>query len=327
MPDLNSHYFWHQPLTTRFVQQRQQQRMAHAILLSGEAGLAKTAFSGRLAAGMLCINPEDSLPCGHCHSCQLMQADTHPDHLLIQPEEAGKTIKIDQIRTLINKQALTPNVSMHKTVIIHPAHQMTNSAANSLLKLLEEPPTDTFLFLVSSRPHLLPPTIKSRCQHWHMNTPDADATRQWLRETGVVLPDTHTEKLFELAYNAPLRLLELAGDTTVTEMLEHLDADFRALQTQQANPVEMAARWQNYDILLILHYWQRQLVTEIGSQSADGQKARFSDTWALIDCIQDCLKLISSQNNFNKTLLLEDFMVSVMQRRSHSRRLSQEETM
>lgn len=328
MPDLNNDYFWHQPLLTRFSQQRQQQRMAHAILLSGEAGLAKTVLSGRLAAGILCAQPQaDSLPCGQCHSCQLMQADTHPDHLLIEPEEAGKTIKIAQIRELITKQTLTPHVSAHKTVIIYPAHQMTNSAANSLLKLLEEPPAETFLFLISSRPHLLPATIKSRCQQWHMNTPNAEATQQWLRESAINLPEKHASQLLELAYGAPLRVAELAEDPQVVEMLNHLEQDFTALIQQTANPVEMANRWQNYDVSLVLHYWQRQLTKQIREHYAKEKVTQFLEYWALIDCIRDCLKLISSQNNFNKTLLLEDFMVSVMQRRSHSRRLSQEETM
>lgn len=328
MPDLNHHFFWHQPLLARFSKQRQQQRMAHAILLSGEAGLGKTTLSGRLAAGILCSQPQsDSLPCGNCHSCQLMQADTHPDHLLIEPEEAGKTIKIAQIRELINKQTLTPNVSAHKTVIIHPAHQMTNSAANSLLKLLEEPPAETFLFLVSSRPHVLPATIKSRCQQWHMNTPETRATQQWLRESGINLPEKHASRLLELAYGAPLRVAELAEKPQIVEMLEHLEQDFTALMQQQANPVEMASRWQNYDVTLVLHYWQRLLTRQIRDHYTNDKFPQSIENWALIDCIQDCLKLISSQNNFNKTLLLEDFMVSVMQRRSHSRRLSQEETM
>ena len=135
-------------------------RMPHAVLLSGPSGIGKFMVARVLGAALLCKAPE-ARPCGSCQSCMQMSHNTHPDFLLINPD--GANIKIEQIRNLQHEVALSPYVSLRRVCIINEAELMTVQAANSLLKVLEEPAGDIVFILVSSNRLMLLPTIISRC--------------------------------------------------------------------------------------------------------------------------------------------------------------------
>lgn len=135
-------------------------RIPHAVLLSGPSGIGKFAVASVLGAALLCT-ATDSRPCGHCQSCLQMLHGTHPDYLLIRPD--GAAIKIEQIRNLQHEAALAPYLSSRRICIIDSAELMTVQAANSLLKVLEEPMGDVVFILVSGNRQMLLPTILSRC--------------------------------------------------------------------------------------------------------------------------------------------------------------------
>ena len=125
-----------------------QNRLSHAYLLSGMAGLGKTNFAIEFSKFLLA---DSSL-------------DTHPDFLLIQPEEKARGIKIDQIRELSDKLSRTSHAGGYQVVIISPADSMPIGAANALLKTLEEPQGNVIIFLIDNQEQVLPKTIASRCQ-------------------------------------------------------------------------------------------------------------------------------------------------------------------
>lgn len=135
-------------------------RMPHAVLLSGPGGIGKFMVASVLGAALLCMAPE-SRPCGKCQSCLQMLHDTHPDFLMIRPD--GLAIKIEQIRKLQHEVALAPYVSSRRVCIIDGAELLTVQAANSLLKVLEEPVGDVVFILVSGNRQMLLATILSRC--------------------------------------------------------------------------------------------------------------------------------------------------------------------
>lgn len=301
-------YPWHQPLWQQFLKVWQQQRLPHAILLTGAKGLAKTNLALDIAQYSLCAKPSDLTACGQCHSCQLFSAGAHPDHLLIEPEEAGKTIKIDQIRALKEKQSLTPNIAEWKTVVIHPAHKMTTSASNSLLKLLEEPPAQTLLILVSSQPQQLPVTIRSRCQLWPMQSPENTLTENWLKQQGSEFSTSQLAILKPLAKGAPLMLQQLQQNG-VDVLSQQLQQDLQLLMQGKGNPVQLTASWQPYDLLTVMHILFYAVKNQLTSLQNAPEAAML---WQIIDCIQSTIKLVSSSNNYNKTLIIEDFMVDVM---------------
>lgn len=147
-----------------------QNRLSHAYLLSGAAGLGKTNFARAFSELLLCENIRSTggsqceKPCGHCRGCLLMRANNHPDFMLIQPEEKKHSIKIDQVREFSEKITRTAQQSDYQVVIISPADAMPVQAANALLKTLEEPAGKVVIFLVDNQRGILPATIASRCQ-------------------------------------------------------------------------------------------------------------------------------------------------------------------
>lgn len=144
----------------------QQDRLSHAYLLSGIAGLGKTEFAKQFAQFLLCDTNNN---CGNCRSCKQMQANTHPDFIFIAPEEKNHSIKIDQIRELGEKLSRTAHHSGYQVVVISPADAMPVQAANALLKTLEEPTGKVIIFLVDNQKSILPATIMSRCQKIFFN--------------------------------------------------------------------------------------------------------------------------------------------------------------
>jgi DNA polymerase-3 subunit delta' len=299
-------YPWQNQVWQHFSQQYQQQRIPHAVILTGASGLGQYVLAKQLAMQVLCEKQESEQPCGTCHSCELFLAGNHPDHSIIEPEEAGKAIKIEQIRGLKQKQTLTTNVSKWKTAILMPAEAMNINASNSLLKLLEEPQQSTLLILISAELSKLPITILSRCQKVPLNTPNLDEAAAWIQSQGD-FDKTDIDKALALTDSAPLSALSLLENGSLA-MLEQVSKDFAKLLQHKANPVQLAQQWQQYDLELVLHHLQLRLKDRIVKQNLRSN----SQNWQIYDCITKAIKLLSSPNNINKILLIEQFMVSVM---------------
>jgi DNA polymerase-3 subunit delta' len=153
-----------------------QNRLAHAYLFHGEDRIGKRLLALRLAQTLLCETVSDNRQpdaCGACRACQQVDARTHPDFLVIEPdrEMANPQIKIESIRDIEHQMIYRPLIGNRKICLIDEADRMTIGAANALLKTLEEPPDHSLFVLVSSRPYALPATIRSRCQALRLTAP------------------------------------------------------------------------------------------------------------------------------------------------------------
>ena len=217
------------------------QRLPHALLLTGSAGLGKHAFGLHLAQWLLCAQPTPTGACGDCHGCRLYRAGSHPDLTHIRPLEEGKAILIVPIRALGEFLHLTPHIAAHKVVILAPAEAMNLNAANALLKLLEEPPAGSYLILVGTQLGRLAATIRSRCTRVEFRRPTRGQGLAWLQAQG--LNPSAAELLLELAQGAPLRALELAKTDYLQQRLQLID-DIQALSTGKAEAWVCAARWK-----------------------------------------------------------------------------------
>jgi DNA polymerase-3 subunit delta' len=136
-------------------------KIPHAFLFSGYEGIGKSTVARLMAAALLCTGAENK-PCGVCRSCRMVACSAHPDLLMVEP--LGNVIKIDQIRQIAREVALASYAGQHRVVVIENADSMTAQAANSLLKILEEPPERLIFILVSHAREKMLDTILSRCQ-------------------------------------------------------------------------------------------------------------------------------------------------------------------
>ena len=137
-------------------------RLPHALIFAGPSGVGKRTLALLVAQQVNCLSPAGEDACGACRSCLKIISGNHPDIREIKPE--GTVIRIEQIRALINEVAFEPFEARYRLAILDPADQMKAETANSLLKTLEEPPSRTYLILITSKPYALLPTIRSRCR-------------------------------------------------------------------------------------------------------------------------------------------------------------------
>ena len=137
-------------------------RLAHAYLFHGPVGVGKKQAARLIAQALLCRDSEGGEGCGRCPACRKLASGNHPDFLAIASQ--GIAIKIDQIRAMKEALSFPPLESEIRVVVIHDVHTMRREAANSLLKILEEPPAGNVLLLTAADSEPLLPTIVSRCQ-------------------------------------------------------------------------------------------------------------------------------------------------------------------
>lgn len=179
----------------------------HALLFYGMGGIGKKMLALHFAKTFLCKSA-DKKPCGICESCRLMDIENnsfaHPDFYLLTAEEAGKDIKIEQVKEMAKQAAFAPVLSEHKVCIIDDAGHMTAEAANSLLKLLEEPPSGWLFILITQQAERLLPTVLSRVVRLRFDAPDSSAVRQILKAKGIT---QNTQVLAALAGGSPGRAL------------------------------------------------------------------------------------------------------------------------
>ena len=148
---MNDPYSWQVPQLEQLRHHLLKQDLAHAYLIDDPAGEGSQGFVRALASTILCEQTQLG-GCSSCSSCQLQSAGSHSDLLWVMPEDS-KQIKIEQIRSVIEWSHQTPQQGRAKVLVLDPADRMNVYATNSLLKLLEEPAPNTYLFLISTSLH------------------------------------------------------------------------------------------------------------------------------------------------------------------------------
>jgi DNA polymerase-3 subunit delta' len=137
------------------------------LLFTGPAGVGKYAVAKAVAAVLNCLSPaldgEWAIDaCGVCRACERIARDAHVDVFTLAPDDRG-SIKIDAVRSVLERTAFRPFEGRRRVVIIRDADRLEDASQNALLKLLEEPPTGSVFLLTTAVPGALLPTVRSRC--------------------------------------------------------------------------------------------------------------------------------------------------------------------
>ncbi len=298
-------------------------RLPHGLLLSGPSGTGIDDFADAFAAWLLCEQQGEQGACGQCQPCHQVLSGNHPDLHLVEPEETGKQIKVDPVRSLIEFTQFTSQYRGNKVAIIRPAHAMNRNAANALLKTLEEPADNVVLLLVSDSPSKLPVTIRSRCQRTQFSSVNRESGLNWLCESSVI-DQNQVETLWELAQGKPLLAMDMIANDQAGQQAQVL-ADLRGLLEQRTDFMQISQNWSEYSAADVFNWLLFLIVTMTRSKlmgcRENGKSQNNRDLQEIVNQLNlrqlmDCYDLArchyqaaSGLYNLNQTGLIEDFLL------------------
>lgn len=158
------------------------QSMTHAWVFTGPPGSGRSSAAVAFAQALVCSDNG----CGTCNACKSAANGAHPDVEVIRTE--GLSIKIDEVRELLARVAWAPSMGGWRVVVMEDADRLTESAANALLKAIEEPGNRTVWLLCAPTLHDVLPTIRSRCRHMQLVTPSTSAVAHVLQNRDGISP-------------------------------------------------------------------------------------------------------------------------------------------
>ncbi|MEM6049566.1 DNA polymerase III subunit delta' [Erwinia sp. P7711] len=204
-------YPWLNQPYRQIISQHQAGRGHHALLLHSLSGMGEASLVWGISRWLMCQRRDGLKSCGACHACQLMQANTHPDWYRLEAEKGKSALGIDAVRSVTEKLYHHAQQGGAKVVWIPDAAQLTEAAANALLKTLEEPPKNTWFLLNSQQPAQLLATLRSRCFTFHLAPPDEAPGLQWLlKQRPITEQDALTA--LRLSGGAPAAALDLLSE-------------------------------------------------------------------------------------------------------------------
>lgn len=313
---------WQEDFWAQLLARKEQDQMPHGLLLRGPQGTGKEQFAMALAQYMLCTKPMGNVACGRCKACQLLKVGSHPDLFLVEPEEQGKAIKIEQIRNLLDFAGKSAQFDGYRVIIISPAEAMNVNASNALLKCLEEPGRETLLILVSHQISGVLATIRSRCQSLDFPIPDQALALPWLQS--MVNDQNKAEQLLRVANGAPLMAMQL-NDRDWLKEREAIVNSWMAVFQGKLDPVKAAEQWQSYQLLEVIN-WLLSWQIDFNRYCAAGDGVVVnqdlvpffklmktlvppSRTHEYYDYLQQVRRMLASQANPNIQLLVEDLLI------------------
>lgn len=229
----------HEMIKEHFQKAIEAQKVSHAYILAGEAGMGRKSLANAFVLTLLCEKGK-SQPCMECHACKQVLSGNHPDLIYVKHEKPN-SIGVDDIRDQINDTIMIrPYSSYYKIYIVDEAEKMTVQAQNALLKTIEEPPSYAVILLLTTNPDGFLPTILSRCVQLKLRPLPDFVVKSYLTES-MGVPPSEAElyaafsrgnlgkaiKLagseeFRLMYDEVLHLLKHMKDMDISELLDYI---------------------------------------------------------------------------------------------------------
>ena len=246
--------------------------LRHAYLLTGPRGVGRRTLALRFIQALNCPTPlERGDACQTCSTCKRIERMQHPDLFVVQSEEDGHTLKVDQVRDLLHSLSLSAYEARYKIALLLDFEEATTGAANALLKTLEEPPAQVILILTAENSSLLLETIVSRCEEIRLRPVPFDEIRMGLeRQWGI--PSQEANLLAHISGGRPGYALYLHENPQALDQrrswlddLAHLLSSDRVERFSYAK--EIAKDTKNFQSLLQvwLSFWRDVMLQAAGS--------------------------------------------------------------
>jgi DNA polymerase-3 subunit delta' len=301
-------------------------RPAHAYLFSGTEGIGKKQAAVKFACMLNCDAAAAGEACS-CHICRRIVVEKHPDVTIERPERGA--IRIDRIRDIQGRFKYAPVEGRYRVAITDDAHLMNRSAQNALLKTLEEPPPGSALILVSSKPSMLFPTVRSRCRKVRFQPIPLPTLASLLQEKWGA-PREKAEALASLSGGSVSRALNMDssgvldvrrrvisgltepgrnGVRGIFELASKVSADRQTALTC----VETACGWIR-DVLVAKTLGDTASAVHSDCLDIISAAAQHQSTDALLlayDEASSAGQLLEAENNFNRNLILDVMLLRI----------------
>lgn len=250
------------------------QSMRHAYLITGSPGLGRRSLALAFARSLTCsAAPAPGESCGECRNCRQMSAMQHPDLTIIESETVGGMLKVEQIRELRKSVLLSPYQAPYRIILLLRFEEANASAANALLKTLEEAPSKVVLLLTADNAEQLLPTIVSRCEVIRLRPLATSRVDEFLRAKGT--DESKAKLLASLSAGRPGYALRLLEDDTALEFrhekldeVEELLSASRVARFAYAEQLAKDKEAFRATLLLWLSLWRDVMLQTAGESDA-----------------------------------------------------------
>ena len=281
----------------KYIASLSKENLHHAYLFYGREGLGKKDLLTYVSNTILCENT-NLVSCGNCKNCKLILSNTHPDLHLILKEEGKKNISISQIINLREKIYESAFLGTNKIISIPNIESMSRDASDAILKILEEPPKDTFFIMSSNFIHQIPSTIRSRSIEIEITVPSFNECHEWLSQS-------YSENIdlgIELSNNRPL-VAKYLMDLNILELRSTFIKDISGIIKSGKHIVNISEQWckELETLPLKLEWMSYILIDAIKHESANEHAEVLSDSENITRYLGENSDIFNLHELLNKT--------------------------
>ena len=281
----------------KYIASLSKENLHHAYLFYGREGLGKKDLLTYISNTILCEST-NLVSCGKCKNCKLILSNTHPDLHVILREEGKKNISISQIINLREKIYESAFLGTNKIISKPNIESMSRDASDAILKILEEPPKDTFFIMSSSFIHQIPSTIRSRSIEIEITVPSFNECHEWLSES-------YSENIdlgIELSDNRPL-VAKYLMDLNILELRSTFIKDISGIIKSGKHIVNISEQWckELETLPLKLEWMSYILIDAIKHESANEHAEVLSDSENITRYLGENSDIFNLHELLNKT--------------------------
>ena len=281
----------------KYIASLSKENLHHAYLFYGREGLGKKDLLTHVSNTILCEST-NLVSCGTCKNCKLILSNTHPDLHVILREEGKKNISISQIINLREKIYESAFLGSNKIISIPNIESMSRDASDAILKILEEPPKDTFFIMSSNFIHQIPSTIRSRSIEIEVTVPSFNECHEWLSES-------YSENIdlgIELSDNRPL-VAKYLMDLNILELRSTFIKDISGIIKSGKHIVNISEQWckELETLPLKLEWMSYILIDAIKHESANEHAEVLSDSENITRYLGENSDIFNLHELLNKT--------------------------